>query len=226
MRANAPAAALWAPRVVLVMVLTVAVSFAAWRWASSRAAGPEPGLVLKEQPVLREVRLLPAGKPGLSDDAEVVGVVAGGRSRAYALEALRAIHRHVVNDRVGGMPVTVAYCDRTACAKVFTAPGRDRPLDVAVAGWDGRTEEGSLLLRVGPAVYRQDTGMPLNPDDAPFPYPKYDFVRTTWKEWRAAHPDSDVHVGTLPVEEYRRPGEPLHYPGGVLRGAKKGVGEF
>lgn len=106
------------------------------------------------------------------------------------------MERHVVNDLLGRLPVTVTYCDRTDCVAVFTGPGGGLPLAVAVGGWAGHYDEGGLLLRVGAALYRQDTGAPWGDDSgAPFPYARAECERTTWGHWREEHPDTDVYVG-------------------------------
>ena len=55
------------------------------------------------------------------------------------------------------------------------------------------------MLRVGATRYWQDTGLPLHNDATnAFPYVKTGFVRTSWGQWREAHPDTDVYVGRLP----------------------------
>jgi len=155
---------------------------------------------LADLPPVQQPPALSAAAVRLADDAEVIGVAAGGRHRAYALDAfVYWTKRHVVNDVVGGVPITVTHCDLTECTRVFTAPDRDGPLDVSVGGWGGRFEESGLLLRVGSTRYRQTTGEPLKDGDPPFPYAPAEYVRTTWKRWREAHPDTDVYVGELPV---------------------------
>ena len=132
------------------------------------------------------------------DDAPVIGVSAAGRHRAYLLQALMRPDAHVYNDLLGDAPVTVTFCDLDECVQVFTAPGRERPLDIEVGGADGRRAR-KLVLRVGATRYWQDTGLPLHNDaTSVFPYVKADFVRTSWGQWREAHPDTDVYVGRLP----------------------------
>jgi hypothetical protein len=127
----------------------------------------------------------------------VIGVTAGNRHRAYAIAALWNIDDHVVNDVVGGVPVTVAYCNRTECTKVFTSPSGNQPLEVAVGGFvgtPGSSLDGAMLLRLGSSYYLQDTGEQLSGWSS-FPYPEAEFERTTWGKWRKAHPDTDVVSG-------------------------------
>jgi hypothetical protein len=54
-----------------------------------------------------------------------------------------------------------------------------------------------LLLSIGAAHYRQDTGEALEADAPPFPYTQLNYQRTTWKQWRTAHPDTDVYLRDL-----------------------------
>src|SRR5262249_39700406 len=55
-------------------------------------------------PVIQLPTTLAADSVQLADDTEVVGVEAGGRKRAYVLEALFEPRDHCVNDVLGGTP--------------------------------------------------------------------------------------------------------------------------
>jgi hypothetical protein len=134
-----------------------------------------------------------AAEADLEPDDEVIGVLAGGKSRAYLVTALRSSMHHVVNDVLGSTPVSVTYCDRTECVRVFTGPADGRPLPMSQAGWNGE----ALMLRYGTRFYMQPTGQAAIPDAEPIPCPTLPTERTTWKAWRAAHPDTDVFVGVL-----------------------------
>ncbi|MGH7171566.1 MAG: DUF3179 domain-containing (seleno)protein [Gemmataceae bacterium] len=127
----------------------------------------------------------------VEDDDEIIGVRVGGRSRAYFLGALR-FPRHVINDMVGGQAVSVTYCDVARRARVFTDSSAKAPLQLDIAG----QLKGGLLLRVGNVEYAQKTGENrTSPNGAPLPYKDVTFVRTTWRDWREAHPDTDIYVG-------------------------------
>lgn len=144
-----------------------------------------------EHPGLVRPPSAPAATVTLKDTDAVIGVVVDGRPRAYVVNALSNPRTHVVDDVVAGHPVTVTYCDRKDCTRVFTGDG-DGPLDVNVGGYDD-----GLLLRINGRRYRQDSGEAMEPGE-PLPFPQMGFVRTTWKEWRDAHPDTDV-VGATPL---------------------------
>jgi hypothetical protein len=131
----------------------------------------------------------PADDASVADDAEVVGVGVAGRARAYLLKALAPTTSHVVNDLVADVPVTVTYCDRTGCVRAFTDNSRGNPLDV----WAGGYHNG-LLLKIGPVFFQQDSGESLSPGQK-FPYRRLEYQRTTWKAWKAAHPDTEIFTG-------------------------------
>jgi hypothetical protein len=129
----------------------------------------------------------------LEDDAEVIGVWIEGRARAYGIAALSAGPEfHVVNDVLSDRPVTVAYCDLTDCARVFTSKTRGSPFDIGVGGLD---KDMGMMLYVDGARYALKDGKNLtHPDGLPLPYERMDYERTTWGEWRRVHPDTDVYL--------------------------------
>lgn len=132
----------------------------------------------------------PARDVKLPDDARVVGVVAGGKPRAYLLSAMRSFSRQVVNDLVGDVAVTVVYCDRTDRVRTFTGDAGGDVLPV-----DAGTSKDKLILRVKNKFYWHHTGEPLAPVMGPFPYAELPHERTTWKTWREAQPDTEVFTG-------------------------------
>ena len=133
---------------------------------------------------------VPAGEAGLAADEPVIGVVAGGRARAYRVGAFTGVMNQVVNDVVGGEPVTVTRCERTGRSRVFTGEGSD-PLPLMTGGMaDG------LLIKAGDWFYHHRDLQPFNdPRGPPFPYREAAFREAGWGDWRAAYADSDVYVG-------------------------------
>lgn len=140
---------------------------------------------------LRTPPVLPAAKAGLPDEASVVGVVVDGKARAYAIQALSSPAQHVINDLVSERPVSVTFCDKTSCAKVYAGKKPGEPLDLTVGGFyrDG------LLLRYQTGMYRQETGESMQPNAPGLPFEAYPFERTTWKAWKQKHPDTEVFTG-------------------------------
>jgi hypothetical protein len=195
----------------LLLALAIVAALIAWRLVSVKHDPPDVHRVL--MPVIQLPTAVPREEVALPDDADVIGVGSGGRHRAYVLEAFFAPERHVINDLLGGKPITVTYCNMTDCLAVFTDPNADGPLEIAAGGWQGHFLHGrvlgSMLLRVGSSWYRQDTGQPVaSQGHDTFPYTKTEFVKTTWKEWCDEHPDTDVYGGDVSSDRANPVGRP------------------
>ena len=122
---------------------------------------------------------------------QVIGVAINGDVRAYPR---RIIDWHeMVNDTIGGVPVSLAYC--TLCGSAILYDGR---LDGEVYrfGTSGMLYRSNKLMydRTTRTLWEQYTGEPvwgplvgegLQLDVLPV-------VHTNWHEWLAAHPDTKV----------------------------------
>jgi hypothetical protein len=114
-------------------------------------------------------------------EAKVIGVSINGQSRAYCVSEMGTPFTHVINDVIDQIPVTVTYCDRTGCARVFTkADDLLGPLDVGVGGFSG----GQLVLHVEHQNFAQNS--------RDIPLQDLEFETTTWGQWRSKHPGSDI----------------------------------
>ena len=133
-------------------------------------------------PGLKQPAALPAAEANLPDDARVIGISTAEQSRAYLVTALSAMATHVINDVVGGVPISVTYCDQTDCTRAFT-DDRTEPIDLFIGGW----MSDEMALQFQGQFYLQSA------DDIPLS--DYPFVVTTWQEWRTDHPETDVFTG-------------------------------
>ncbi len=127
---------------------------------------------------------------GLQDPARVIGVVINGQARAYPLVRLSAMVDHVVNDNIideegKNFPFTITYCDMTDCVRVLQSEydTTANSLEISTLG----------LLDKGLALKWKDKDFKQMADvdglkDVPY-------VRTTWGEWKAEHPESLVYKG-------------------------------
>ncbi|MFL5244975.1 MAG: DUF3179 domain-containing (seleno)protein [Gemmataceae bacterium] len=155
-----------------------------------------PGLALPATTV--------AGEAFIPEKEMVIGIVAGTRARAYRLRIMKDPDRHILNDLVDGVPISVVYCNLTDCITAYTSSKTtDRLLDLNLGGW----HNGQLVLKIDDRLFYQGSGKPLPPGafdklavngvtadlDTPFPYRSYPFVRTFWKKWKTAHPQTDVY---------------------------------
>jgi len=160
---------------------------------------PAPAPVAGEKPRMQDTPFVvpgvrcppvhPAADANLADEEEVAGVVVAGKPRAYQLKAMKHMFRHVVNDLVAEVPVTVTYCDQDQCVCVFTDDSRGAPLDISSGGY-----RNGFLLKVGGSFFEQESGRSQS-SDAKLPYRRLEHERTTWKAWKAAHPDTEVYTG-------------------------------
>ncbi len=54
-----------------------------------------------------------------------------------------------------------------------------------------------MVVKVGELLYFQETGKPFDAgaSAASLPYSDYPWERTTWKQWKQRHPDTDLFMG-------------------------------
>ena len=127
-------------------------------------------------------------------DDRVIGVSIGGLPRAYPLKILE--WHEVVNDDLAGVPIAVTYCPLCDSSIVFDrrAVFQDDPVEFGVSGllynsnviFYNRTssEEESLWSQMGrTSILGPQTGREL---------PVLPLEVTTWADWRARHPDTQV----------------------------------
>ena len=157
-----------------------------------------------------------ASEAMLPDDELVIGLAVNGDARAYPAGIL--FTREMVNDVVGGAPVLVTWCPRC-----YTALVHERPVDetgsALVFGNQGALYRGAMTWydhQTG-SVWSQPLGMAIAGPSAGRTLPLLPSQLTTWREWRAAHPDRLALVVTEPAPPFRgrRPG-PEHVVGVVV----------
>ncbi|KAB1196175.1 MULTISPECIES: DUF3179 domain-containing protein [Haloferax] len=127
----------------------------------------------------------------LQDSFEVVGVELDGIARAYPLAILN--WHEIVNDTFDGRPVVVTYCPLCGSAVVADRLVQGEPTYFGVSGllwmsdlvmYDDRTN--SLWSQVlATAIRGELTGDTLSLLPATI---------STWGEWKASHPDTEVLV--------------------------------
>jgi hypothetical protein len=159
-----------------------------WAWSDTVASGDQSN----SWPGIRLPPTRAGDETGIDENEQVIGVCVAGHARAYLIRVMRRPMQHVVNDLLDGRPVSVTFCPRTQCTRVVTGPPSDEPLDIKIEGW----KNDSLALHIGNEDYSQKTGENLTSPQGPrLPYPELPYQRTTWHDWRQAHPDSDIYVG-------------------------------
>src|SRR5689334_7394137 len=88
----------------------------------------------------------------LNDDDPVFGVDINGDARAYPLRI--ANWHEMVNDVVGGVPVSLAYCRLCGAGILFDGrvPGRDHPFTFGSSGTSLSLEQADVRSADGLAV--------------------------------------------------------------------------
>lgn len=160
----------------------------------------------------------------LAPTEPVVGLVIGGEARAYPLRILT--WHEIVNDVIGGKPVTVTYCplcnsaivfDRTLDGKVleFGTTGKLRNSDLVM--YD-RTTESWWQQFLGEAIVGELTGKKLKMLPSRL---------ESWERFAARHPEGSVLVpgnenirsyGQNPYDGYDSSAVPFLYRGEMPEG--------
>lgn len=129
----------------------------------------------------------------LNPDDLVFGVEISGDARAYPL---RIVNWHeMVNDVVGGTPVSLAYCTLCNAAILFETQvsGRDQPFTFGSSGLLYRSNK-LMYDRTTDSLWDQFTGHPVVGPlvSSGLSLKVLPLVTTQWRLWRAKHPTTKV----------------------------------
>jgi hypothetical protein len=141
-------------------------------------------------PAIDRPRFVDAGEADfLAPQDRVLGIVRNDVAKAYAVRILD--YHEIVNDRVGGEPITVTYCPLCGTGMAFLAEREGRPVSFGVSGllynsdmllYDRETESlwSQIMARAisGPLRGTELTSVPIS--------------HTTWADWQARHPETQV----------------------------------
>lgn len=122
------------------------------RWSEILSGGPpKDGIPSIDKPIFKNA----ADGSELTDKDPVIGLAIGDDARAYPLRIL--IWHEIVNDVVGGIPVTVTYCPLCNSAVVFDRRAAGRVLDF---GTTGKLRNSDLVMydRQTESWWQQFTG--------------------------------------------------------------------
>jgi hypothetical protein len=128
----------------------------------------------------------------LTDSERVFGASVGGEARAYPLRILD--WHEMLNDVLGGEPVTLSYC--TLCGAGVLYAGRVPGGETYTFGTSGLLYRSNKLMmdRQTRTLWGNLTGEPALGRLAAGParLQVLPVVVTTWKEWRTRHPGTTV----------------------------------
>jgi Protein of unknown function (DUF3179) len=129
----------------------------------------------------------------LQDDELVFGIEIAGDARAYPLRILD--WHEMVNDVIGGLPVTLAYCTLCGSGILYDArvPGYDEPF---VFGSSGLVYRSNKLMydQATHSLWSQFTGRPVvGPlTGSGIELAVLPVTIASWRDWQARHPDTKV----------------------------------
>jgi uncharacterized protein DUF3179 len=131
----------------------------------------------------------------LSDSERVFGVSAGGAQRAYPLRILD--WHEMLNDVVGGEPVTLSYCTLCGSGVLYStripAGGAGGAYTFGTSGLLYRSNK-LMIDRQTQSLWNNLTGEPAvgRLARSPVRLRVLPVTVTTWKEWRTRHPATTV----------------------------------
>lgn len=152
------------------------------------------GVGLEGIPALDRPAAVPAGAARLAEGEAVFGVSLGGEQRAYPLRMMD--WHEMLNDEVGGQPITLSYC--TLCGSGVLFSTRTPAGKAYTFGTSGLLYRSNKLMvdRQTLSLWSNLTGEPVvgRLAASPVRLPILPLTRTTWKEWRTRHPATTVIV--------------------------------
>jgi hypothetical protein len=185
-----------------IVLFGIAAGVFMWRLMPSPEKEPEGGNgALAMSPFITTPIRMPSiqqiSDVHLPDETPVIGVSVGGKFRAYRLAAFRGTRNLVVNDMFADYPVTVTYSDQADVIRVYTDRRTGDALEVQYGGLHAGEAgaPGRMFLKVDEGFYFQDTGEHISPEaGTKIPLRTLPYEKTTWKQWREAHPTTDIYT--------------------------------
>lgn len=136
-------------------------------------------------PAIDDPRFIDAeeGDELVDDGDPVFGIFRNGEAKAYSQHIL--VWHEIVNDVIGGNPITMTYCPLTG-----TAQGFER--GEAVFGVSGQLLNSNLVMfdRSTETYWPQMLGLGIKGPHEEDELAEFDVVWTTWERWRSAYPDT------------------------------------
>jgi len=168
-------------------------------WHEILSGGPpKDGIPSIDKPAFKSV----ADPTELTDTDPVIGLAIAGDARAYPLRILT--WHEIVNDTVGGMPVTVTYCPLCNSAVVFDRRVAGQVLDF---GTTGKLRNSDLVMydRQTQSWWQQFTGEAIVGTLTGTELRMIPARLESFAEFKARHPDGKLLVPNDPtLRDYGR----------------------
>jgi len=141
-------------------------------------------------PAIDRPRFVTAEEAGeLEGQAAVLGLALNGDSKAYPVAIMN--WHEIVNDRIGGHPVSVTYCPLCGSGIAFSAEAGGRALEFGVSGL---LYNSDMLLydRQSESLWSQLMGEAVSGPMKGTRLTTLPLEHTTWADWHHRHPDTAV----------------------------------
>lgn len=152
------------------------------------------GVIKDGIPALTNPRLIPASAASyLKADDLIFGIAVNADARAYPLRIMD--WHEMLNDVIGGVPLSLAYCTLCGSGILFetSVDGRAQPFVFGSSGFLYRSNK-LMYDTATHSLWNQFTGRPVvGPlTGSGIVLKTRPVVITSWQEWRARHPDTKV----------------------------------
>ena len=162
---------------------------------------PKDGIPSIDNPVFANV----ANSQFMSDSDTVIGLEINGDAKAYPLFIL--VWHEIVNDKVGGTPVSVTYCPLCYTNQVFERVINDQEVEF---GTSGKLYNSNLLMydRLTDSYWSQALGLAVKGELTGYQLDLVPFDVITWGDWKKLHPDTLVlttdtgHIRSYATDPY------------------------
>lgn len=154
-------------------------------------------------PAIDAPRFVPAAAAGfLTDEDLVIGLTLAGRARAYPTRILN--YHEIVNDTLAHRAVAVTWCPLCGSGLVFAREIDGKPVEFGVSGL---LHNSDLVMydRASQSLWQQITGTAFAGPLRGRELTALPSSMTTWRQWRGAHPDTQVLAPPSDEERYRDP---------------------
>jgi len=146
---------------------------------------PKDGIPSIDNPIFAEIQ----DSHFMSDSDTVIGLEINGDAKAYPLFIL--VWHEIVNDKVGGTPVSVTYCPLCYTNQVFERIIDGQEIEF---GTSGKLYNSNLLMydRLTESYWSQALGMAVKGKLSGYKLNLIPFDVITWGDWKTLHPDTQV----------------------------------
>ena len=162
---------------------------------------PKDGIPSIDNPKFAEIQ----DSRFMSDSDTVIGLEINGEAKAYPIFIL--VWHEIVNDNVGGVPVSVTYCPLCYTNQVF-----ERIIDGQEVefGTSGKLYNSNLLMydRYTESYWSQALGIAVKGELTGYELNLIPFDVITWGDWKKLHPETVVlttdtgHIRSYATDPY------------------------